>query len=82
MKNFEYNWATAEMVKMYLRNSRAQEARRARTTTDTSADTQEVPTINVGLVTANSGAGTGHSNLSDSESSDSDSDSPDEDASS
>ena len=27
MKKFEYNWATAEMAKLYLRNSRAQEAR-------------------------------------------------------
>ena len=30
MGKFEYNWATAEMVKLYLRNSRAQEKRKTR----------------------------------------------------
>ena len=30
MAKFEYNWATAEMVKLYLRNSRAQEKRKSR----------------------------------------------------
>ena len=30
MAKFEYNWATAEMVKLYLRNSRAQAKRKAR----------------------------------------------------
>ena len=30
MAKFEYNWATAVMVKLYLRNSRAQEKRKSR----------------------------------------------------
>jgi hypothetical protein len=30
MAKFEYNWATAEMIKLYLRNSRAQAKRKAR----------------------------------------------------
>jgi len=30
MAKFEYNWATAEMAKLYLRNSRAQAKRKAR----------------------------------------------------
>ena len=30
MATFEYNWATAEMVKLYLRNSRAQKKRKSR----------------------------------------------------
>lgn len=54
MKGFQYNWATAEMVKLYLRNSRAQEARKARATPEVSADTQDTPTNNdVGISHAN-----------------------------
>ena len=60
MKKFEYNWATAEMVKMYLRNSRAQGARKARTATEVSADIQEEPAASPGLATANDGAGADH----------------------
>ena len=67
MKNYEYNWATAEIMKMYLKNSRAQEARRARAETGVSIDTQEAPTTNPGFVTANNAAGS-HSGVgSDSE---------------
>jgi hypothetical protein len=55
MKTFEYNWATAEMIKMYLKNSRAQGARKARIDAEVSADTQEVPTADSGLTAANSG---------------------------
>ena len=73
MKTFEYNWATAEMVKMYLRNSRAQEARarKPRTDDEAFAGTQEVPTVDPGHVAANSDAGAGRSNVDslDSESS-------------
>ena len=73
MKTFEYNWATAEMIKMYLRNSRAQEARKACINAKVSAG-QEVPTIDPGLATANSSAEAGSSdiNLLDSETSDED----------
>ena len=46
MKNFEYNWATAEMVKLYLRNSCAQEAQKACMATEPSTGTQEVPAAN------------------------------------
>ena len=73
MKTFEYNWATAEMVKMYLRNSRAQEARARKPCTDDEAfaGTQGVPAVDPGHVAANSNAGAGHSNVDslDSESS-------------
>ena len=73
MQTFEYNWATAEMVKMYLRNSHAQEARtrKSRTDDEVFAGTQEVPTVDPGHVTANSDAGAGRSNIDslDSESS-------------
>jgi hypothetical protein len=72
MKNFEYNWATAEMVRMYLRNSRAQEKRKARRAADVSAITQDVPATNAGLVAASSGAGRSDSEDSDSDSSDDD----------
>lgn len=46
MKDFEYNWATAEIVKLYLRNSRAQEARKARATSEVSAGTQDTSAAN------------------------------------
>ena len=71
MKSFEYNWATAEMVKLYLKNSRAQEARKVHTTTEVSVDTQEAAATN-GLAMANDGAGTSRSGADlDSDSSDS-----------
>lgn len=78
MKNFEYNWATAEMVKMYLQNSYTQEAWKTCATTKVSTDVQEMPVTDIGfrptgLVTTNDGTGTDHLNL------DSDSDSSDED---
>ena len=38
MATFQYNWATAEMVKLYLRNSRAQANRRAKSGTGAGAD--------------------------------------------
>ena len=76
MKNYEYNWATAEIMKMYLKNSRAQEARKTRTDTGVSGiNTQEAPTTNPGLATANNAAGTSHSGVNpnlDSDSSGSD----------
>ena len=58
MKTFEYNWATAKIIKMYLKNSRAQEALKGRMTREVSAGTQEAPAINPGLITVNNGAGT------------------------
>ena len=58
MKTFEYNWAMAEIMKIYLKNSHAQEAQKARATTDISNDTQEVPVAtDPGLTTANDNAG-------------------------
>jgi hypothetical protein len=72
MGKFEYNWATAEMVKLYLRNSRAQEKRKAREAAEVAATTQDVPVINPGLATA-SGSG-GENRIDDSDSSDSEDD--------
>jgi hypothetical protein len=43
MKTFKYNWATAEMMKMYLRNSCAQEKRKALAVTEVSAVIQDTP---------------------------------------
>ena len=43
MKDFEYNWATAEIIKLYLKNSRAQEARKEREAAEVSAGTEEAP---------------------------------------
>ena len=74
MKDFEFNWATAEMAKMYLRNSRTQERRKARKAIEEGlAGPQDVSATNVGLETAGSTAG------SRSGDSDSDSDSGDDD---
>jgi hypothetical protein len=73
MKDFEYNWATAEMIIMYLRNSRAQEKRKARKAAEVPGTTQDVPATNTGL-TVPSGSTGGGGSLSD----DSDSDSDDE----
>lgn len=41
MATFQYNWATAEMVKLYLRNSRAQAKRKAKKAAGANADTTE-----------------------------------------
>ena len=71
MKDFEYNWATAEMVKMYLKNSCAQEAQKRRKAAEVSTGTEEAPAINPGLTTVNNGVGTSTSDV-DSESSDED----------
>lgn len=72
MKNFEYNWATAEMAKMYLRNSRAQEKRKARKATELSATTRNTPTTNPEPTAANGSAGGSDSDDSDSDDSDDD----------
>lgn len=86
MKNYKYNWATAEIMKMYLKNSRAQGARkdRAVTVTEVSTDTQEaLATGNDGLTMANDGLTTANDDTGASQSGggvlDSDSDSSDED---
>jgi len=69
MKNYEYNWATAEMIIMYLRNSRAQEKRKARKATEVSDTiTPDLSTTNDGLMATN------HSSMGGSSSEDSDSD--------
>lgn len=79
MAKFQYNWATAEMVKLYLRNSRAQANLKARKAAETAAATLDTPD-NSGLVT-DGDAGTGARQSSvvaglgdDSDSSDSDED--------
>lgn len=74
MKDFEYNWATAEIMKLYLRNSRAQAARKACAISEVSAGTQDASATNSELT--NNDVGMSHP-TSDSES-DSDS-SSDED---
>ena len=61
MKDFEYNWATAEMIIMYLRNSRAQEKRKARNAVEVSTAAQDTPAVTSGSTGAN------HSSDSDSE---------------
>ena len=48
MGTFQYNWATAEMVKMYLRNSRAQEKRKARKAAEAATAAQDPPVTNPG----------------------------------
>lgn len=81
MKTFEYNWATTEMVKMYLRNSRAQGVRKARMDAEASAGTQEDPIVDPevsdgtqedpivgpGLATASGSAEADHSNVNSSD---------------
>ena len=61
MATFEYNWATAEMVKLYLRNSRAQEKRKSRMASRSNVNTLANPgharantviETNVGLIGA------------------------------
>ena len=77
MKNYKYNWATAEIMKMYLKNSRAQEARRDRMVSEVSTGTQEaLATVNNGLATVNNNA---QALSQSSDGVDSDSDSSDED---
>jgi hypothetical protein len=77
MATFEYNWATAEMAKLYLRNSRAQAKRKARKAINAIAATPDVPTDpgldNIGPNAGQSGVATGMGDDSDSDS-DSDSD--------
>lgn len=54
MAKFEYNWATAEMVKLYLRNSRAQFKRKARKAGGSGPETPVGP----GLTGADTNTGT------------------------
>ena len=74
MKDYEYNWATAEIIKMYLKNSRVQDARKARTVTEASIDTQDALTAGPSrLATADNSTGTSRSDADlDSDSSDDD----------
>jgi len=55
MAKFQYNWATAEMVKLFLRNSRSQAKRKVRKAIEATLDTP----VNPGLVVGGSGTGTG-----------------------
>ena len=76
MKNFEYNWATAEMAKMYLRNSRAQAKRKARNSGGLPAApiAQDAPATNSGLTAASGSVGGDFSDDEDSDDSDDDED--------
>jgi len=69
MKNFEYNWATAEMVRMYLQNSRAQEKSKARKAANISTNAQDEPATNAEPAAASGSAGGNDSSDSDSDSS-------------
>ena len=70
MKKFKYNWATAEMAKMYLRNSRAQGVRKARAAAEASGETQEgSAATGPGLTTANGSAEAGSGGVDSSDSS-------------
>ena len=69
MKNFEFNWATAEMVKMYLRNSRAQEKRKARKAAEDPTVTEDMPSPDPRPIAA---SGTTESSSDDSDSEDDD----------
>jgi hypothetical protein len=75
MATFEYNWATAEMAKLYLRNSRAQAKCKAK-----SSNSGTGRSVNSGLVGTDTEAGTntgltgGMTGLGDELDSDSDSD--------
>ena len=70
MKNFEYNWATAEMMKMYLRNSRAQEKRKARKAAGVPAIAQDTSAVDPGLATTSNATQESSDNSSDSDSED------------
>lgn len=63
MKTFEYNWATAEMIKIYLRNSCAQKVQKAHINAEVSTDTQEVPTVDSRLTAANSSTAADNSDI-------------------
>jgi len=78
MATFQYNWATAEMVKLYLRNSRAQAQRKAKTGTRTNANA--APTDVPGFTDIDTGAGanTGLSGTIANPENDSDSDDSDD----
>lgn len=67
MKTSEYNWATAEMMIMYLRNSHAQEKRKACKAAEVSGITQDAPTANTGPTAASSSTEEGPSDDLDSE---------------
>ena len=55
MKYFEYNCATAEMVKLYLRNSHAQEARKVHADPKVSTGTQDATAMDPVLADNNVG---------------------------
>lgn len=55
MAKFQYNWATAEMAKLYLRNSRALAKRKAHKAAEATPDTP----VNPGPVVGGSHVGTG-----------------------
>ena len=70
MAKFQYNWATAEMAKLYLRNSRAQAKRKARKAANATP-------VNSGPVAGSSrvGVGAGQSSVATNPLNDSDSES-------
>lgn len=70
MAKFQYNWATAEIIKLYLRNSRAQEKKKARTAADTASTSQDAPAVDTGLTAAATNVGGSHMGDTDSDDSD------------
>ena len=69
MAKYEYNWATAEMAKQYLRNSRSQANRKARTAAKTATASSDTST-NPALMAAGGTTGLGDDLDSDSDDSD------------
>ena len=78
MAKFEYNWATAEMAKLYLWNSRAQVKRKAHKAGRATTPAPDVPAnsghtgagANAGQSSATPGPDNGSDSSSDSDSSD------------
>jgi len=75
MGKFQYNWATVEMAKLYLRNSRAQAKRKAHKAAGTAPETPANPGPAASSSHVGTGAGQdGAGDESESESDDSDDD--------
>ena len=77
MAMFQYNWATAEMVKLYLRNSRAQAKRKATRGAKANADTPPVGAPGFTGADTSAGADVGSSGMMTNLEDDSDSDDSD-----
>ena len=67
MATFEYNWATAEMAKLYLKNSRAQAKRKARKAAALATQDPPVNPGSAGIGTDAGGVTTGPGGIVDSD---------------